>query len=267
MNPGRFWFYGALVTFLVVGFFAEPGSGEEPGGMVFIPAGEFVMGSDKTDGRVGIEVGVDSMPKHPARTKAFWIDRFEVTVGEFKRFVKSSGHEAPAIWEEYKPFGYPPPDDRHPVVDVDFYDSEAYCKWAGKRLPTEAEWEKAARGTDGRIWPWGNRLEPNYLNIERRGEKNWTKPVGSFPKGVSPYGVFDMAGNAMEWTSSILKSYPNGIRSIPPDKKFRILRGGSWGMPANPFGRTAHREYRLANLAQPDFGFRCARDGDTRGIE
>lgn len=230
-----------------------------PSDMVLIPAGDFVMGSDANDGKIGFEVGVDSMPKHTVSVKAFSIDRYEVTVGPYRRFVKATGHEPPAIWEDYKKFGYPAPEDDHPVIDVNYYDAEAYCEWVGERLPTEAEWEKAARGTDGRIWPWGNQLDLNRLNSED-SKRNWTTPVGRYAQGASPYGVYDMAGNAMEWTSSILQSYPGSVRTIAPDEKFRILRGGSWGMPANPFARPAHRSYRLAELAQPDFGFRCAKD-------
>jgi len=230
-----------------------------PDEMVLIPAGEFIMGSDANDGKIGFEVGMDSIPKHKASVPAFWIDRYEVTIGPYRKFVAATGHESPSIWKDYKEFGYPAPEDNHPVIDVNFYDAEAYCKWVGKRLPTEEEWEKAARGTDGRIWPWGNQLDLKQLNTED-SKRNWTTPVGTFSEGASPYGVYDMAGNAMEWTSSILQSYPGAPRTISPDKKFRILRGGSWGMPANPFARTAHRSYRLAELAQPDFGFRCAKD-------
>lgn len=253
-------FFGAVFVLTPAWVRAEAPRDEAHNGMVRIPAGEFLMGSDETEGRIGTDVGVDSIPKHKVETGPFWIDRFEVSIGDYRKFVKSTGKAAPAIWEEYKLFGYPPPDDSHPVVDVNFYEAEAYCQWAKKRLPSEAEWEKAARGTDGRIWPWGNELKTDRLNTESTKRRNWTSPVGSFPEGVSPFGLHDMAGNAMEWTSSILQSYPGGMRNLRPDKKFRILRGGSWGMPANPFGRVAHREYRLADLAQPDFGFRCVKD-------
>ena len=249
-----------FLTFLTFQLFNFPVFAvSPPEGMVLIPAGEFTMGSDETDGRVGFEVGVDSMPKHPVSVEAFWFDHTEVPVGAYRTFVTATRHEPPAIWKDYKEFGYPQPADDHPVIDLNFYDAQAYCKWVGKRLPTEEEWEKAARGTAGRIWPWGNQLDLQQLNTED-SKRNWTTPVGSFPEGISPYGVYDMAGNAMEWTSSILKSYPGSPRTIAPDKKFRILRGGSWGMPANPFARAAHRHYRLADLAQPDFGFRCAKD-------
>ena len=227
--------------------------------MVLIPAGEFVMGSDASDGRIGFEISVDSIPKRRVKLRAFYMDRFEVTVGQYRRFVESTGNETPALWKDYEMFGYPEPEDDHPLVDVNFYEAEAYCRWAGKRLPTEEEWEKAARGTDGRVFPWGNDLDPEYLTTEDRG-RQFTTPVGSMKKDVSPFGIYDMGGNAMEWTASIYKPYPNGMRQFKPQERFRILRGGAWSMPAQPFARTAHRHYRLADLGQPDFGFRCARD-------
>ena len=250
-----------LGLFLAVLGAVEIHAAGPPAGMALIPGGEFVMGSDEKDGRIGTEVGVDSMPKHTVTVKPFYIDRFEVTNGAYRKFAKATGHAPPAIWEDYKQFQYPAPSDDHPVVDVNFHDAEAYCRWAGKRLPTEEEWERAARGEDGRLWPWGNEVNVKRLNTEDSG-RNWTTPVGSFPDGASPYGVQDMAGNAMEWTSSILQSYIGAPKQIPPDKKFRILRGGSWGMPADPFARAAHRHYRLADLAQPDFGIRCARNAE-----
>jgi formylglycine-generating enzyme required for sulfatase activity len=227
--------------------------------MVLIPAGEFIMGSDAADGKLGFEVSVDSIPKRRVELPAFYIDRFEVTVAQYRGFAKATKHESPALWKDYKMFGYPEPADNHPVVDVNFYDAEAYCKWAGKRLPTEAEWEKAARGTDGRIFPWGNAFEPNHVATEDRG-RQFTTPVGDMKLDVSPYGVYDMAGNAMEWTASLYEPYPGNSRNFKPDTRFRILRGGSWGMPGQPFARSAHRHFRLADLAQPDFGFRCAKD-------
>ena len=233
--------------------------GETPADMVNIPGGKFIMGSDKRDGKIGFEVGIDSIPRHKVSVRAFRMDRYEVSIGQYRKFVEATGYEPPAIWKDFKEFAYPAPEEDHPVIDVNFYDAEAYCKWAGKRLPTEAEWEKAARGTDGRIWPWGNKLNLDRLNTEN-SRRNWTVPVRSLPEGASPYGVQGMAGNAMEWTQSILQSYPAAPRTIPPDDKFRILRGGSWGMPANPFARVAHRHFRLTHLAQPDFGFRCAKD-------
>lgn len=251
-----------VVSLLVFAPFLALGEAKLNSEMVWIPPGEFLMGSDAGDGRIGIDVGVDSLPKRRLSLRGYWIDQNEVTVGEYKVFVNKTGHEPPALWKDFQTFGYPAPSERHPVIDVNFFDAEAYCRWAGKRLPTEEEWEKAARGTDGRIWPWGKSQELGRMNTEDSG-RNWTVPVGELKEGASPYGLNDMAGNAMEWTSSILQSYPQSPRTISPDPKFRILRGGSWGMPANPFARSAHRSYRLADLAQPDFGFRCAKDGQS----
>jgi formylglycine-generating enzyme required for sulfatase activity len=247
-----------LILLLATGSHAEEatsGTGE----MVLVPAGEFFMGSDPTEGRIGFEVGVDSIPKRRISLKAFWIDRFEVTVGAYRDFVEKTGHVAPSIWKDYAMFGYPKPRDDNPVVDVNFFDARAFCEHVGKRLPTEAEWEKAARGTDGRIFPWGNDLDPRAITTEDHG-RQFTTPVGSMKKDVSPYGVYDMAGNAMEWTSSLYAPYPGGMRKFKPDDRFRILRGGAWDMLAEPFARSAHRHFRLADLAQPDFGIRCAKD-------
>jgi formylglycine-generating enzyme required for sulfatase activity len=255
--------FSAVVLVLVAagGAYSRSPAPDSPAGsgMVLIPKGAFLMGNNPEDGRMGFEIGVDSIPQRRVKVPAFYIDRYEVTVSEYQSFVRETNHEPPAIWKDYKMFGYPEPGADHPVVDVNFYDGEAYCAWAEKRLPTEVEWEKAARGADGRVFPWGNTLEPEFVATEDRG-RFFTTAVGSMKKDVSPYQVYDMGGNAMEWTSSLHEPYPGGIRKFDADKRFRILRGGSWAMPAQPFARAAHRHFRLADLAQPDFGFRCAKD-------
>jgi serine/threonine-protein kinase len=192
----------------------------EPDGMiqVYVPAGEFLMGWDGT--------GVDDaeMPQHRVYLDAFWIDRTEVTNAMFRRFVAATsyttwaersgigavgGHEIDqpgANWQH--PTG-PNSDlarrENHPVVQVSWEDAMAYCAWASRRLPTEAEWEKAARGTDGRVFPWGNDLPTadRANGADRRIDDGYaeTAPVGSYPAGASPYGVLDMAGNVTEWVS------------------------------------------------------------------
>ena len=230
-----------------------------PTEMVLIPAGEFIMGSDPLEGRIGFDIGVDSIPKRRITLKAFYLDKYEVTIGAYRVFVNAMHGEAPAIWSDFSMFGYPAPQDNHPVVDVNWHAADSYCRWAEKRLPTEAEWEKAARGPDGRPWPWGGQFEPDYATTESRG-RGFTTAVGSMPKDVSPYGIYDMAGNAMEWTASLYESYPGALKRVIVDQRFRILRGGAWDLLGTPFTRASNREYRLADLAQPDFGFRCAKD-------
>lgn len=234
--------------------------------MVYIPGGGFLMGSTEKDGRVGMTVGVDEIPQHEVTIKGFYMDRYEITVGEFKRFLETTGHKTPRIWTDQDWVKiYPVPEDRHPMNGVSWYDADAYCRWAGKRLPTEEEWEKAARGTDGRQWPWGN--EPNLPSHVRANTQEagvgWTMPVGSYPEGVSPYGVYDMTGNVMEWTSSWYQPYPGStLEREAFGEKYKVLKGGAWENPSVPLGRAAYRHSVAPQWDHPGHGFRCARDAD-----
>ena len=181
--------------------------------MVEIPAGEFLMG-DKNR-----KVFVD----------AFWIGRYPVTNAQYKRFVDATGHKPPRHWQGNT---YPADRATHPVVYVTWDDAVAYAKWAGKRLPTEEEWEKAARGTDGRMYPWGNYWEEGRCNTSEAGIGN-TTPVGHYsPGGDSPYGCADMAGNVWEWTASAWE----------PGSERRVVRGGSWDF--NQWGARCAYRYR-----------------------
>ena len=258
------------------------------GEMVLIPEGKFMMGSrgdGGDEGILGVDVGVDQLPQREVFLKAFYIDKYEVTVREYKEFAKATGHPLPGLltgempeektedrrqktdtkakkWAET--VKYPPIEDNFPINDVTNMDAEAYCKWAGKRLPTEEEWEKAARGTDGRLYPWGNDKTVGKANtIEWSKEKVAAVAVGSFPTDVSPYGVYDMAGNIMEWTSSWYEAYPGSTLKRPQfGKKYKVMKGGAWMGPITPFARTSHR-YAAGGTERnhhPHFGMRCAKD-------
>jgi formylglycine-generating enzyme required for sulfatase activity len=254
--------------------------------MVLVPAGNFAMGSGARDIEAAFQAVKridptaerywfsDETPAHLVTLDAFFIDRYEVTVGEYRSFIRATGHRALPDWIKTVA-----PEDRHPVVQVSWEDAVAYCQWAGKRLPTEAEWEKAARGTDGRQYPWGN--EPpdgrraNFC--DRRCDRGWkdateddayqyTSPVGSYPAGVSPYGVHDMGGNVWEWTSSLLFPYPykaDDGREDPKPSVLRVLRGGAWNSTA-AYLRASYRSGVLPISMTPEFGFRCARTPDLR---
>lgn len=250
--------------------------------MVHVPAGGFLMGSTDRDGKIGFEVGVDELPQRKVHVRGFYIDRYEVTEAQFLEFLRATGSKKfPGYWKEagradHFPDGY----DNHPVSDVDWFDAESYCKWAGKRLPTEAEWEKAARGEDGRLWPWGNEFKPDRANLrgtskvwkspagqESYGIPGWKSPVGSHPEDVSPYGVYDMAGNVREWTASGYGSYPgNTFRAVKDSGMFKMIRGGSYLTEA-PTARTAARLAVLPSVgpraedgwhSDYTYGFRCA---------
>ena len=252
--------------------------------MVRIPAGEFLMGSTGQEGRVGFEIGVDEIPQRKVYVRSFSMDRYEVTEARYLEFLKATeSKKYPGYWKEagradYFPIGY----ENHPVSDIDWLDADSYCRWAGKRLPTETEWEKAARGTDGRLWPWGNRFEHGRANTieasaawnapegqERYEIKGWKSPVGSHPEDVSPYGVYDMAGNVREWTATAYHSYPgNTARSVKDNGSFKMIRGGSYLTEA-AFSRTAARLAVLPSIGPREsdgwhsdytYGFRCAKD-------
>ncbi len=189
--------------------------------MVYVPARWFTMGSDDSDpGAYDRE-----KPQHTLRLDTFWIYRTEVTNAQYRKCVKAGACTPPRDTKYYDDSAYA----AHPVVYVDWYQAKAYSEWAGGRLPTEAEWEKAARGTDGRIYPWGNDWDPSKLNSYEAGPGHTTE-VGSYQVGASPYGVLDMAGNVSEWTSSLYKEYPYNPRDGREEsgsEGLRVLRGGS----------------------------------------
>ena len=221
--------------------------------MVEIPAGPAILGSDEGD--------PEDAPAREVDLPAFEIDKFEVTNVDFAAFVDETGYETYAeqqgisSWRDDWGIG----EDNHPVVMVTWGDAQTYCEWLGKRLPTEAEWEKAARGEDGRRFPWGNDWDPNKANVKERGLRG-TSVVGSFGDGASPYGALDMVGNVWEWTADWYQAYPgNTAEDRYYGEQFRVTRGGGWfdeEPQATAFNRNAADPSKTAN---DDLGFRCAR--------
>jgi formylglycine-generating enzyme required for sulfatase activity len=227
-------------------------SGTKGGEMVRVPAGEFIMGSDNGS--------ADEKPVRRVYLDEFFIDKSEVTNEQYNQCV-SAGPCSPN--NKYDGFT----DLQQPVVGVDWNQASTYCSWAGKRLPTEAEWEKAARGTDGRTYPWGEGIDCSKANYGdcKHGK---TKPIGSYPSGASPYSAMDMAGNVWEWCSDWYDEnyYGRGVQLNAPTRnptgptsgKYRVLRGGSWvSDPSNL--RASARNWCNPDYRSGLYGFRCAR--------
>ncbi len=286
-----------------------------PPGMVLVPAGPFVMGSDRRptpDQQVGMgmikPLFLDEHPRHVVELPAYYIDRYEVTNAQYARFVAATGRPPPPHWARNgyllalrrdrlreldlerlrRLVAYVFREDvdtrrlardellarierhlarmdREPVTEVTWQEAHDYCAWAGKRLPTEAEWEKAARGPHGQEYPWGNRWLAHASNT---GEESWpdgVAPVGSYEKDRSPYGVYDMAGNVSEWVQDWYLPYPGSdYRSEAFGKRYKVIRGAAWGREGHyalrEFQRGAYRFYLDPGARMLDVGFRCAMD-------
>jgi formylglycine-generating enzyme required for sulfatase activity len=268
--------------------------------MVYIAPGEFILGTsgaqidawlkEYPDGER--EWFYDEQPQCRVNLEGYWIGRTEVTNAQYLRFVQATGHRAPEHWKGGQiPSGL----ESFPVVFVDWGDASAYCKWAEARLPTEPEWEKAARGGDGRTFPWGFRWDENKCRnfaivpgggtyaIEEEGSRPWRDwvpshdsvregpaAVGAYPAGASPYGCLDMAGNAREWCADWYDDeaylrYVRGDLTPPKTGDLKVVRGGSWFDGHSRLFRCAFRSpIRFGFLSTPhhcdhDIGFRCAR--------
>ena len=233
--------------------------------MVHIPAGGFLMGNNGGEPYSSL----DELPQHSVYLSGYWIGKYAVTRGEYRRFMEATGHAAPAYWDAVQDWGtgsFTQTDD-HPVVGVTWYDAEAYCAWAGGHLPTEAQWEKAARWTGSypNVYPWGNAWDAEKCNnwydhnAAGGGYKRYqTAPVGSYPSGASPYGLQDMAGNVWEWVADWYVSYPGSPSPFDYTGSYRVLRGGSWGVSDNP-DRCAGRGGNSPSNGWNYFGFRLAR--------
>jgi iron(II)-dependent oxidoreductase len=241
--------------------------------MVEIPAGWFVMGTNNE------RADAQNKPEHKIQLPAYAIDKYPVTNAQYARFIVKTKHRPPLDWENGV---IPDKKELHPVTMVSWYDAKAYCESEDKRLPSEAEWEKAARGAEGQRWPWGNQMDPSRLNTYYN--VGATTEVTRYVAGASPFGVFDLAGNVSEWTASDFNPYegsdaPKGIftpkqvvAQTPQDRamkvadlvpvegaSYKVRRGGSW--KSDPFATSAyHRNFSLPHYASDFFGFRCAKD-------
>ena len=287
-----------------------------PEGMVFVPGEPVVLGTDEhaqwdyggakqtyndvagvvyDPGRVFHKTGYGDEFRHLAVITPFYLDAHEVTNAQFEQFVKATGyvttgereatrHSGPWVPVPHgsKPLGwtwrtvYTPDRANHPVVLVSWFDAAAYARWAGKRLPTEEEWEAAARGTDGRTFPWGDTITPDYCNYWSSAVRGAlrtpdgktipgilngkiTAPVGSYPKGRSPWGIDDMCGNVWEWTASWYASYPRDPHPFDYRGKLKVFRGGCFTEPP-VYARSANRNAGRPDLYMINIGFRCAKD-------
>lgn len=239
---------------------ASPTTPTPPVGMVYIPGGEIKMGSEAGE--------VDEKPIHTATVGPFFLDSTEVTNEQYQKFIDSTGYDPPPIWGAPR---YPEGQATMPVTDVTWVDANAFARWAGKRLPSEEEWEMAARGVDGRLYPWGNDPEPARANVATRsGEKRAIEPVGGYAQVESPYQVHDLIGNVWEWTASDYVAYPGG-KVAELDSGFRtlkVIRGGYFGNDLKKITAATRRGWPATRVDWPasvnpeyvNTGFRCAQD-------
>ncbi|MCY3743850.1 MAG: formylglycine-generating enzyme family protein [Candidatus Poribacteria bacterium] len=262
-----------VLTLLIIGvLYVTASLSSQTVNMVLIPAGEFRMGSNNGER--------DEKPVHTVYLDAFYIDKHEVTVAEYKEFVEATGHRPlPESVERTSPT------DQHPVVQVSWQDAMAYAKWAGKRLPTEAEWEKAARGgLIAQDYPWGDAIDASSANYNKNTKSGAhderATPVGAYP--ANGYGLHDMSGNVAEWCLDTYhrKFYADAPRDNPiagaenvqqaitnagVSKEKRVVRGGSWSFNAKSV-RVANRLAEKPSLLSSDVGFRCVKVVGTRRV-
>ena len=253
-----------LLTFALlaaVPAWAQTPAPTPPAGMVYVPAGEFTMGTNAADGsdfnqRDNVPLNAnDARPQHKATTKAFFIDKTEVTNAQYREYCVATGVPFPPHWKDGE---IPEGEDNFPIHHVNWFEASGYARWANKRLPTEAEWEKAARGTDGRRFPWGNNWDGGKVVNGGDGPQ----AVGQHPDGASPYGALDMAGNVNEWTSSWFDAYPKAPTKQPDfGTTLKVVRGGAW-WSGESLGQTWYREVARPLSRLTMIGFRCARDAE-----
>jgi len=231
--------------------------------MLGIPAGKFIMGTEPSKEKIypdsfgfDREPYLNESPQREVFVDTFMIDMYEVTFGEYKKFLDATGRKSPEVWGNinFEKRG------RLPVFGINWEDADAYAKWRGKRLPTEAEWEKAARGTDGRRFPWGNSITESQIT-----DLKWLHSVGSLEFDVSPYGILDMGGGVSEWVSDWYKPYPGSkYKDVAYTKKNKVCRGAHYRGDQGHyfleyFCRGAYRGIGNPKENQLKIGFRCAK--------
>ena len=266
--------------------------------MVFIPAGQFVFGTNQTD-ETGLNASMgipkplyqDAHPEQKPFLKGFYIDRFEVTNRRYQKFledlpthpeykvmIEKVGHYSPPKgWQKTR---FPEGQGDHPVVWVSWFDAANFCQWADKRLPTEKEWERAARGTKGQSYPWGNTFERNRANLPNKlGSKVALSKVGSFPKGANPEGVEDLIGNAWEWIDGDYAPYPNNTFQFDDfNQGYKVIRGVSvsdighfpgefYAKVLKEFARSWYRQYANPEQGASDVGFRCVSSNAPQALQ
>jgi len=232
----------------------DPMIAKTPSDMVYVPAGEFIMGTNK-----GEDIGPntprytnDARPQHKPTAKAFYIDKTEVTNAAYKKFCDATDYPVPPHWKNGK---LPEGADNFPVTHINWHEASAYAAWIGKRLPTEIEWEKPARGTDARSFPWGNNWDANRVVTGRESAAQ----VATKPDGASPYGALDMAGNVYEWTQSWYDAYPNAPHKFPEyNETMKVIRGGGYDFQS--IAQTFFRSVAFPRTRSDWIGFRCAQD-------
>lgn len=236
-------------------------------GMVFVPAGEFIRGSNEVDedklaqqfGSPKGEFYLDEKPEIKAFLPDFYIDKYEVTMKDYKSFIQKIGAQAPPQWGA--DYTVPEGMSNFPVVNITWMHANGYCKDIGKRLPTEAEWEKSARGPEGRKYPWGKSYDKSFGNLTPGANTE----VGSFKTDVSFYGVYDMGGNVMEWVEDYYKPYVgNDHKNKEYHRNNKVVRGGYSGTQGHYtmnsiFSRGSYRHSTAENKFGGDLGFRCAK--------
>jgi formylglycine-generating enzyme required for sulfatase activity len=252
-----------------------------PGEMILIPGGIFSMGIDRDDVMTLVEMGRkvphmseshamwwfgDEIPKHTVRVESFFMDKYEVNNQQFMEFAAETGYKAEGAWRKHAKSGRL----NHPVINVTWNDAKAYAEWAGKRLPSEEEWEYAARGgRDVKWFPWGDNPDPARANYRFRGEtffagivrlmglrKMGTRPVGSYePNG---FGLYDMIGNVSEWCDDSFEPYTGRPEQTCESFDGKVLRGGSWESPNPVFIRLTNRYGASVDTSRTNIGFRCA---------